>query len=152
MQSVRNGEIKTQEKQNKYSRQTWMRVIIVLGLTILYIATFQSITNSIGSVGATLIAIPVAVAGWFFGVNAGLVASLLGIILNTALLTLFEENNLIQSITNCWPGNLMVILVGYVSGRLSKSLTEYKLARNQFTLTRAISYFAQDGNQRHPES
>ena len=128
MQSVRNGEIKIQKKRNEYSRQTWMRAFIVLGLTILYIAVFQLIINSIGQVGAALVTIPVAMAGWFFGVNAGLVASLLGIILNTALLTRFAEKNLILWITIGWPGNLMVILVGYVSGRLSQTINKYKLA------------------------
>src|SRR3990172_783926 len=103
MQSVRDGKIKTQKKQNLYSRQTWMRVIIVLGLTILYIAAFQSIVNNAGLIGAALMTIPVAAAGWYFGVNAGLAASLLGIILNTALLTAFVENNLMQWITISWP-------------------------------------------------
>jgi signal transduction histidine kinase len=130
MQSVRDGKIKTQKKQNLYSRQTWMRVIIVLGLTILYIAAFQSIVNNAGLIGAALMTVPVATAGWYFGVNAGLAASLLGIILNTALLTAFVENNLMQWITMSWPGNLMVILVGYISGHLGKSINKYKSAES----------------------
>jgi signal transduction histidine kinase/GTP-sensing pleiotropic transcriptional regulator CodY len=99
---------------------------IIFGLTTLYITTFESIINSLGPVGAVFISIPVATAGWFFGVNAGLVASLMGIILNTALLTLFTENNWIQSITKFWPGILIVILVGYISGQLSQIIKEYK--------------------------
>ena len=128
MQSVRDGEIKTKERRNLDSRQTWMRVIIVLGLTILYVVTFRSIINNIGPVGAALITIPVATVGWFFGVNAGLVASLLSIILSTALLTALEENNWILWITVGWPGDLMIILVGFISGRLSESINEYKHA------------------------
>ena len=125
---MKDGEIKTQEKQSLYSRQTWMRVIIVLGLTILYITIFQSIINNIGLIGAALITIPVATAAWFFGVNAGLAVSLFGIILNTVLLSIFEGKSLIQWIAIGWPGNLMVILVGYASGRLNQTIIEYKLA------------------------
>jgi hypothetical protein len=50
--------------------------------------------------------------------NAGLAAGLLGIILNTALLAAFEEDNLILGITIGWPGNIIVVLAGYIAGRL----------------------------------
>lgn len=78
--------------------------------------------------GAALITIPVALAGWVWGSKTGLVASLFGILLNTALLIAFEENNLNLWISIGWPGNLMLILVGYISGRLSDTINQFKLA------------------------
>jgi signal transduction histidine kinase len=128
MQSERNNEFKSPEKQGIYLRQNLVKIIFVLLLTILYVVLFHSTINRIGLVGATIISIPVAMAGWFFGVKAGLTASLLGIILNTALLVIFEDNNIIYWIAISWPGNLMLILVGYVSGRLRESINYYELA------------------------
>jgi signal transduction histidine kinase len=126
MWSVKEGEIKVQEKQDTSSPQTWTRVLIVLGLTIFYVITFRSILNDIGPVGTALVALPVAAAGWYFEVNAGLMASLLGIILSTALLTVFAGKNWILWMTTVWPVNLMVILIGIISGYLSKFINEYK--------------------------
>ena len=124
MQLVRDGKIKTQEKQSLYPRQTWMRVIIVLGLTILYIATFQLIVGKIGSVGASLIAIPVVATGLYFGMAAGLVASFFSVVLNTFLLIGFEGGNWFTSIINYWPGILFVFAAGYTSSRLRVILAE----------------------------
>jgi len=106
------------------SRQTWTQLAIIFGLTILYIVTFQPLWDRIGSVGAALIAIPVALAGWYFGINAGLFASFIGIVLSTLLLMKTNDDNWITWIVIGWPGDLMVTLVGYFSGRIHKELAE----------------------------
>ena len=128
MRSVRDVEIKTQGKQSIYSRQTWMRAIVILGLTILYIVFFQSITNTIGTVGAALIIIPIATTGWFFGVNAGVTASLSGIIFNTVLHAAFTGDTWSLWLTTGWLENMLVIVAGVVSGRLGESIAKYKHA------------------------
>ena len=105
---------------------------IILALIVLYVVTFHSIINNIGPVGTALIAIPVVMAGWFFGTNAGLATGLLGIILSTALLALFEKSDLILWIPIGWPGNLVFILAGFISGRLSEIIKEYKQVETNF--------------------
>jgi len=124
MQSASGSENKMQETQGLNPGQTWARVAVVLGLTILYAVTFRPLVDSVGLVGSALIAIPVAMAGWYFGINAGLVASFLGNILCVLLLMKFDGGNWYTWILIGWPGNLMVVLVGYIAGRLQKGLTE----------------------------
>lgn len=106
------------------SRQTWMQVVNVLGLTILYVALFHPLTIKIGPVVGSLIAIPVALAGWYFGVNGGLIASLFGIMLSILLVTNFNKEAWFTWITISWPGYLMVAVVGYITGRIRKELVE----------------------------
>ncbi len=121
MQQLTNdSENKMPETRNLYPRSIRVRLAIVLGLTILYIATFPFLAEIGGSVSAALISIPVAVAGWYFGINAGLLASFLGIVLSTVLLSNFDGRNWSTWMVIGWPGNLMVIGVGYLTGRLHK--------------------------------
>ena len=54
---------------------------VVFGLTILYAVTFKPIVERIGPPGASLICIPVALTGIYFGVTAGLIAGAFGVIL-----------------------------------------------------------------------
>ncbi len=123
MQLNDGGEIKERRADSPATRQTWVRLSFVLGLTILYSLFFHPITEIAGPVGAALISIPVALAGWYFGINAGLIASLLGIILSAVLLqAIFTGDNWFLRIANYWPGNLMVVLVGFIAGRLQKEL------------------------------
>jgi len=94
------------------SRKQW---IIVLGLTLLYIVTFPFLNAAIGPVSAALISVPVVIAGWFFGIRVGLVASLFGIVLSALFLNIyagFVWDNLIAG----WPGFASVIIVAYLSG------------------------------------
>ena len=63
MQSTGGIKTKARAMLGMSSRQTWTQLAIIFGLTILYIVTFQPLWDRIGSVGAALIAIPVALAG-----------------------------------------------------------------------------------------
>jgi GAF domain-containing protein len=124
MQSANDDEIKARQAQGLNLHQSGMRLAAVLGATILYILIFQLIAEKVGLVTAAFIYVPVALAGLFFGVNAGLVASLMGIALNALLLSLFDGSDWLGWITGYWPGNLMVIVIGYFAGRLHKGLAE----------------------------
>jgi signal transduction histidine kinase len=62
--------------------------------------------------------------GWYFGVNAGLVAGLVGILLSISLLTVLIGENWGVWIVRGWPGDLMVLVIGYISGRLQKEFAE----------------------------
>jgi signal transduction histidine kinase len=105
-------------------RQAWMRFGFALGLTILYVLMFHAIMESVGLVGAAFVALPVGLLGWYFGVTAGLIAGLAGIILSASLLTLFEGSTWYFWIVVFWPGNLMVILIGYLAGRFQAGLAD----------------------------
>ena len=100
-----------------------MGLAIILGLTILYVAIFNPITQRVGPVSAALISVPVAFAGWYFGVDGGLVAGFLGVALTSGLLTFFDGGSWFNWIIEFWPGYLMVIMVGYIAGYVKKELT-----------------------------
>ena len=86
--------------------------------------------EKIGPPGASFIAIPVALAGVYFGATAGLAAGLFGVVLNTVLLTGFEGGNWFTSIINYWPAILLVLAAGYSSGRLGVVSAERKQVLN----------------------
>ena len=96
-----------------------------MGLTILYAATFIFLIKA-GPVSAALISIPVAMAGWYFEINTGLIASFLGIALSAWLLSNFSGENWATWLVLGWPGNFMVIGAGYLSGRLHQEFVVRK--------------------------
>jgi signal transduction histidine kinase len=112
------------DKGKQNPRRTWARVAIILGLTIILILLFKPILNQVGPVGSALVAIPIALAGWYFGVTAGLMVSFLGIGLITVLLTIFSGVPWSTWIVNGWPGDLMLIGAGFIAGRLQKAWGE----------------------------
>ena len=101
------------------TRSIWVRLAIVLGFAILCIVPFVFFVK-VDPVNALLISIPVAMAGWYFGINAGLVASFLGVALSAFLLANFNGRDWLTWIVIGWPGNLIVIGAGYITGRLHK--------------------------------
>ncbi len=100
-----------------YPRSIWVRMAVILALTILCTVPFVFFVK-IDPVNALLISIPVAMAGWYFGINVGLVASFLGVALSALLLANFNGRDWLTWIVIGWPGNLIVIGAGYVTGRL----------------------------------
>jgi signal transduction histidine kinase len=99
-----------------------IQVALVIGLVIIYVIYFQQIYDRLGAVAAALISIPVAAIGWFFGIRAGLFTSFLSIILINFLLSRFGGKGWFSWIVIDWPGDLMVILIGYISGRLHREI------------------------------
>jgi GAF domain-containing protein len=120
MQPDSKGKFKAQKTRGSNPFQTWLYWAIVLGLTLLVIACFKPIFERVGPVSSALITIPVALAGLFFGIPAGVIASLVGVGLSAALLATFSGVLWTTWIINYWPGNLMLIGAGYLSGRLQK--------------------------------
>jgi signal transduction histidine kinase len=124
MQSASGGKFTAQKVQGFYPRQTGIRLAIIFALLILYTLTFPLLTEKAGQVGAALVAIPVAMTGWYFGTRAGLLAGLLGITLSTLLFAKSDGYDWFTSILISWPGNLVVLVVGYVAGRLQSESAE----------------------------
>jgi len=98
------------------------KTAFILALTILYVVTFKPITERYGVITAPVVAIPVVLAGWYFGIKAGLFASLMAIILNAVLFTIILVNGWEFWVEASWLGNLMTVVVGVVAGRLHKTL------------------------------
>jgi signal transduction histidine kinase len=119
----RGGESRMNKIQGLNLSGTWKRLALILGLTLLYIAAFTPLVALIGPVGASLVVLPVVLTGGYFGVRAGLAAGLVGLALNTLLLSIFVDRNWGMWLINYWPGNLLVIGAGYISGRLQKELS-----------------------------
>jgi signal transduction histidine kinase len=120
MQHPTSGdETRVLKLPNLYPRSIWVRLAIVLGLAVLCIVPFVFFVK-VDPVNALLISIPVAMAGWYFGINAGLIASFLGVALSAFLLANFNGRDWLTWIVIGWPGNLIVIGAGYITGRLHK--------------------------------
>ena len=118
MQQPASGHVtNTFELPRVYPRPIWARLTIVLGSTILYIV-FLVFFGKASPVSAILIFLPVAMAGWYFGVNAGLIASFFGMALSAFLLANFNGRDWLVWLVMDWPGDLMIIGAGYGTGRL----------------------------------
>ncbi len=111
--------------------QPRMHLVIILVLTILYLLVIYPLTNLIGPVASALIAVPVALAGWYFGIKNGLIAGFLGIVLSSGFLTILDGGLWFRWIVDFWPGYLMVILVGFIAGRVHQELTEHTFALDE---------------------
>ena len=100
------------------TRSAWTKWGIVLGLTIFYILIFKPIVTSFGPAGTPLVALPVVVAGWYFGMAGGLIASILSVPLNFLLFASMGYNQDPWTTGYAVPGNLVLILVGFMAGAL----------------------------------
>ncbi len=99
-----------------------VKTALILALTILYVAAFKPITERYGVITAPLVAFPVMLTGWFFGSTAGLLASLISIILNAVLYTIYLSRGWELWVETSIFGNLMTVAVGVVAGLLNKTL------------------------------
>jgi signal transduction histidine kinase len=104
--------------------QSRNQLAIILVLTAFYIVIIKPLVNITGPVAEALITIPVALAGLYFGINAGLIAWFASILLNLVLFSSFQGNSWLIWLTESWPGNLMVLAVGYLAGRIKKEIGE----------------------------
>lgn len=123
MLSKLSNTVKTNDGRNQILRLVWVRVAIVLCVTILYVVTFQPVTGWVGPVGAALVTIPVVLTGFLFGMRIGFVAGILGVIISTLLLVIYQGGTWVSWGISGWPGYLLVIASGYTAGlvhRVSK--------------------------------
>ncbi len=102
-----------------------MKWAVFLGLGAAYLLVFPIIYRLFGPPASALIAVPVAVAGWYLGLPGGLAASLISILTNVLLLVFFanvswESALRIESL----PGNIILLLTGVIAGRLREVLDE----------------------------
>lgn len=105
-------------------RQAWARASLVIGLTLPLIPVIYLVSGEIGPVGTALVALPVALAGWFFGIGGGVAGSLLGVLLVTFLLTRLTGESWGYWLLAGSPGNLMLFGVGIISGWVNKGYAE----------------------------
>ena len=91
--------------------------VVVLDLVILYVLLFPLLNEFVGPVSAALISIPVASAGWFFGIRTGLVAGLSGVVLSSLLLITYADFGWHELIDGS-PGFVLVIAIAYIAGYL----------------------------------
>ncbi len=119
-----NGVRKKTQGRPRIKTRAWLRWALILGFSLLFIILFKPVVEKVGPVGSALIAIPVALVGWNWGVGGGLFASLLAIVVNILLLVFFTDRNWLQSLLIGWPGYLMLVMVGYISGYVRNVFVE----------------------------
>ena len=95
--------------------------LAVIGSLLSYTAAFAWLQTVIGPGAAALATVPVAVAGWYLGMVAGMVAAILSVPLNTLLLSWFGFAGL-ESVVSIEGGlsTAVFMLVGIVAGGLGK--------------------------------
>ncbi len=100
------------------TKSAWIRWGIILGLTIAYILLFRPAVTAFGPAATPLVALPVIAAGWFFGVPAGLIFSILAVSLNYFLFASIGHAQDSWPGQYIIPGNLILILTGFIAGGL----------------------------------
>jgi signal transduction histidine kinase len=96
---------------------------VVLGLFVVYFLAFPSLVRSFGATAITLGILPVAVAGWYFGIWGAGTASLAVIAVNTAILMgMRPQVDLL--IGEIWPDFILLILAGLAAGVLHITMVE----------------------------
>ena len=99
---------------NQPTQRPW---VVVLDLSILYVLFFPFLNAIVGPVSAALISIPVASAGWYFGIRTGLIAGLSGVVLSSFLLYVYADYGW-HELINGIPGFVLVIVIAYIAGYL----------------------------------
>ena len=115
MRFMKTDKVPIQKNQGLPSRSLRFRWVVVISLTLVYLLIFQAFIDQMGSVISILIVMPVIVVGFYFGRNAGVLASLIGFALNAFLFIGLHDFSIMQ-VFQYWPGYLAVLGVGYVTG------------------------------------
>lgn len=112
-------------------RANLKRLALTLALMGIYAVTFPLIVKELGEISAALAAIPVVLAGWYFGMAGGVIASLSALLLNTMVFAALFGHDIDGALSNHWPGNVMLILVGLVAGNLKQAFDKRLQVENQ---------------------
>ncbi|MBI4772508.1 MAG: GAF domain-containing protein, partial [Chloroflexi bacterium] len=96
----------------RYSRT---RAALVLGAFVAYALAFVPAYRAAGAAGASLTVVPVAVAVFFMGLHAGLLAGLVSVPLNILLFNLAGASGW-QIIFQQWPGVIIGVVAGVGAG------------------------------------
>jgi diguanylate cyclase (GGDEF)-like protein len=104
--------------------RAWANTIVLLTF-LLYGTGFFFLHQRVGLAVASLAAIPVAIAGWYYGTWAGILIAALTICLNVAILMLEGHPlTIIFETTGNLVGAFLLAVIAYTCGRLSKISTE----------------------------
>lgn len=99
-----------------------VRLVAAVGTTLVYALAFVLLRERVGFGVTPLAILPVAVAGWLFGLQGGLVSGLLLILLNVALLALTGDSRDemgVMLIEGGWAGFAALLVMGLAIGWLS---------------------------------
>jgi HD-GYP domain-containing protein (c-di-GMP phosphodiesterase class II) len=99
----------------------WIRIVILSGITLIYIISFQAFYTTTGYIGPALSILPIVAAGWLFGKWAGLLS---GILIVPLVIWLFSTVGITEweKIVNRWPGVFIGALIGGMIGWLKDLL------------------------------
>jgi signal transduction histidine kinase len=117
MQLLKNIKEVLRKIQKFGTLQTMPKLLVVLGITLVYIVIFWLLIEPIGPIVSVFLSVPVIVAGLYFGSSVGLLASFIGFALNIYLQTTLGGDTLMQ-VARSWPGYLAILLIGYFAGYL----------------------------------
>jgi len=110
----------------------WVVRGFILGLTILYLVTFPALHNWLGDSGTALSVLPVVAAGWFLGLTAGIIASLLAILINALLIVVpAGMDGSILAQRGFLPEIIMLVMAGAGTGLMGRLLPERKYIENE---------------------
>lgn len=103
--------------------------IIIIATYIVYVAVFARYYSQVGSAIAALAMIPVIGASLYFGVTGGVLTAIFSAVANV-MIQLFEDPARVEVLTNLGSliGTLILILVGFVIGRLGTVTRERREA------------------------
>ncbi|MEW6404397.1 MAG: GAF domain-containing protein, partial [Chloroflexota bacterium] len=100
------------------STSAWVKWGALIGLTFVIILIFEPLVAASGPASASLIALPVIAAGWFFGPRGAFIFSILAVTLGHFLLVSAGLPRVNWYAEYLVPGNLILILVGIMAGAL----------------------------------
>jgi PAS domain S-box-containing protein len=102
----------------EWVKQVWKgKAALTLGTWVAYALAFLPLYRLLGAEATALVMFPVIVTGWCFGTWGGLLAGLLGFLLDVLLLTLTGEAGW-QVMTGTVAGTILLVVGGTVVGRL----------------------------------
>jgi signal transduction histidine kinase len=132
------------ELPNLSAKLSWKRVLVVLLMTVVYIAIFLSLHPRFGPAMISLSFLPVVVAGWLMGLRVGVLLAAAILPLHVFLLNLVGENGLQSAVYRGWSGHLVLILMGAFVGWLSELLAQgrqqsLRLAQESEALQREVA-------------
>jgi len=105
---------------------------IVFGLTILYLLSVPFLIPIFGPTITALSGFPIVIAGWYFGLTGGVIASVIAITVNIILLSLFGSDPWYVSDHNgFFISALILIIIGVSAGRMRQAYNTRIQTENQ---------------------
>ena len=123
---------KTLLKKTRYlpPYQIVLQILIVGGLFIVYVGIFWLLIDQLGAIISVFLTVPVIAASLYFGRSLGLLAGLIGFVLNIYLLMMLGGYDL-SRIASGWPGYLAILVIGYIVGYIHDEIIARKQIKNE---------------------